>query len=240
MLILNPDTVATPHAVGALAAFMDANPRVGIVGSQLEGLDGAKQCSAFRFPSLISELESTMRLGIISRVFDRWRVPLKTRGYPFRVDWVSGASFMVRASLFRQIGLLDEAFFLYFEEVDFCKQAQKAGWECWQVPESRVAHMPGQSTGVSVIDRRPERRPAYWFESRRRYFVKNHGWLYAVLVDLLWMLGHSACRLKQVLLRRPNEAPPHLLWDFVRYSNLVQAVRLWRRVGNHPVRAGRE
>lgn len=67
-----------------------------------------------------------------------------------------------------------EEYFLYYEETDFCLQAKRAGWSCWRVPESRVMHMAGQSTGVTTPGAR-KRLPQYWFESRRRYFIKNHG-----------------------------------------------------------------
>jgi GT2 family glycosyltransferase len=125
---------------------------------------------------------------------------------------------IVRREVFRDAGLMDEGYFLYFEETDFCLQARRAGWPCWYVPASRVMHESGQCTGVSARRQRPGRRPAYWFASRRRYFVKNHGPLYARLADLAFGLGYALWRLRRVLQRKPDTDPPHLLRDFVKYN----------------------
>ena len=107
---------------------------------------------------------------------------------------------------------------MYFEEVDFCLRAARAGWECWFVPESRVVHLVGQSTGVTDVKSTPKRRPAYWFASRRRYFRKNHGALYTLCADLLWAGGFATWRVRRVLQRKLDADPPHLLGDFVRYN----------------------
>ena len=139
---------------------------------------------------------------------------------PRQVDWLPGASMMIRQEVFRAIGLMDESYFLYFEETDFCLQARRAGWHCWYVPQSRVLHIAGQSTGVTAALERPRRLPAYWFESRRRYFIKNHGRGYAAAADVLWMLAFASWRVRRWLLRRPDPAPPWQLLDFFRHSAL--------------------
>jgi hypothetical protein len=86
-----------------------------------------------------------------------------------------------------EIGGVDENFFLYYEEVDFCRRAARHGWECWHVPESRVVHLVGQSTGVTRRHKRIGRRPFYWLESRRRYYSKHHNRLYGRLADMAWI-----------------------------------------------------
>ena len=121
---------------------------------------------------------------------------------------------MVRREVFDAIGLLDENYFMYFEEVDFCLQAKKAGWSCWYVPQSRVVHLVGQSSGVTDTRLPPKRRPQYWFDSRRRYFVKNYGWLYAAITDAVWLVSFSLWRLRRAIQRKPDEDPPHVLSDF--------------------------
>jgi GT2 family glycosyltransferase len=129
---------------------------------------------------------------------------------------------MVRRSVFASIGLLDEGYFLYHEETDFCLQAQRAGWTSWYVPESRVMHIAGGSTGVTTRNAPLKRRPQYWFDSRRRYFTKNHGWAYAVVADLAWSTGLVSKQLRRRLQRRPSQDPPHLLWDSLRNSTLLK------------------
>ncbi len=77
---------------------------------------------------------------------------------------------MVRREVFDAVGLLDDGYFMYFEEVDFCLKASRAGWPCWYVPASRVVHLVGQSSGVTDASPAAKRRPRYWFDARTRYF----------------------------------------------------------------------
>ena len=228
--LVNPDTLVRRGALAALLAFMDGHPRAGIAGGSLEGEHGEHWPYAFRFPSLWSEVESGLRLGVVSRWVARYRVVQRMGDEPERVDWISGANFMVRTALIDTIGLMDEGFFLYFEEVDYCRQAQRAGWEVWYVPGARVLHIAGQSTGISSKPQTQRRRPAYWFESRRRYFLKNHGRTYAMAADLLWLPGFALWRLRRWLQRKPDFDPPNLLFDFARHSSLVNFDRPTRHI----------
>jgi GT2 family glycosyltransferase len=129
---------------------------------------------------------------------------------------------VIRREVFASVGLLDEKYFLYFEEVDFCFQAKKAGWECWYVPASRVVHLVGQSSGVTDRKRPPKRLPKYWFDSRRRYFLKNYGWLYAVLADLAWLSGFILWRWRRAIQRKPDTDPPRMMSDFLLNSVLCK------------------
>ncbi|GAB4319627.1 MAG: glycosyltransferase [Leptolyngbyaceae cyanobacterium] len=218
-LLLNPDTQIRPGAIKELLSFMDQHPEVGIAGSSFEEADGKPWPYAFRFPSFISEFEGGIRLGLITKLLSRWKVPqtmAPDREQP--IDWIPGASMMVRREVFESVGLMDEGYFLYYEETDFCLQARRAGWSCWYVPQSRIMHILGQSTGVTATNQQPRRLPQYWFDSRRRYFLKNHGWLYAALVDISWLAGFSLWRARRVLQRKPDADPPQLLEDSIRNS----------------------
>src|SRR5262249_20160029 len=126
-------------------------------------------------------------------------------------------------AVFDAIGLMDDAYFLYFEEVDFCLRARRAGWPCWYVPTSRVVHLVGQSSGVTDTKRPARRVPRYWVESRRRYFQKNHGRVYALFADLAWALGFSLWRLRLWVQRKPDNDPPSFLWDFIHFNFLTVA-----------------
>src|SRR2546426_422348 len=149
VLLLNPDTLVRPAAVAALLEFMDANPRVGIAGSRLEHPDGKPQRSAFRFPGALSELEEGLRLSVVSKVLKPFVVAPPPPERACRVDWVAGASMIIRRAVFDSVGLMDENYFMYYEEVDFCRRAHRAGWPCWYVPASRIVHLVGQSSGVT-------------------------------------------------------------------------------------------
>jgi len=223
ILLLNPDTVVRPGALQALVDFMDKTPEAGIAGSRLEEPDGTPQCSAFRFPNVWSELDSGLRLGLVTQLLNQRIVPiLPVTEAIQQVDWVAGASMIVRRQVFETAGLMDEKYFLYFEEVDFCVAAKNAGWSCWYVPESRVVHYVGQSSGVTDTKRKPKRRPTYWFDSRRRFFVKNYGWSYAILSEIAWATGFMAWRMRQVIQRKPDDDPPNMLGDFILNSVLLK------------------
>ncbi|NJO39598.1 MAG: glycosyltransferase family 2 protein [Cyanobacteria bacterium CRU_2_1] len=226
VLLLNPDTVVRPGAVKTLVDFMDAHPEIGIAGSRLEDLDGTPQRSAFRFPSIVSELDFGFRFGFLTKLLSRWIIAPPVSETQCRTDWVAGASMIVRKAVFDAVGLMDEKYFLYFEEVDFCLAANRAGYPCWYVPESRVVHFVGQSSGVTDTKRAPKRMPTYWFDSRRRFFVKNYGWWYAILTEIAWASGFVVWRLRRVIQRKPDTDPPNLLKDFLLNSVLVKGVEI--------------
>ncbi|WP_323799659.1 glycosyltransferase family 2 protein [Microcoleus sp. FACHB-672] len=220
-LLLNPDTVVRPNALKILVDFMEEHPDVGLAGSGLEDLEGNQRRRAFRFPTVLSELDSGLRLGVVSKLLSKWALITPMPEEPTQAEWVPGASMIVRREVFKSIGLMDEEYFLYYEETDFCLQAKRAGWPCWYVPQSRVAHIPGQSTGVTAVGSR-KRIPKYWFDSRQRYFLKNHGWAYTALADLAWASGFILWRGRRVIQRKPDEDPPYLLNDFLRNSVLLK------------------
>jgi GT2 family glycosyltransferase len=140
---------------------------------------------------------------------------------PHRCDWVSGASFMIRRRVLEEIGGLDEGYFLYFEEADYCTRARAAGWSVWFVPGACIVHREGAATGIGDASRR---RPQYWFESRRRYFIKHFGVAGLLAADALWAIGRGSLAMRRVLRlgRGGAEAEPRrfardLLWGDARW-----------------------
>lgn len=226
ILLLNPDTIVRPRALQVLVDFMNKHPDVGIAGSRLEDPDGTSQRSAFRFHTAFSELDFGLRLGIVSKLLSQWVVAPPVSDETYQTDWVAGASMIIRREVFEAAGLMDEDYFMYYEEMDFCLQAKKAGWSCWYVPESRVVHLVGQSSGVTDTKRPPKRLPQYLFDSRRRYFIKNYGWLYAALADHAWASGFALWRLRRVIQRKPDNDPPKVFGDFLRNSVLFRGAFL--------------
>ncbi|MGB3614602.1 MAG: glycosyltransferase family 2 protein [Elainellaceae cyanobacterium] len=216
--LLNPDTVVRPGGLKTLVDFMDAHKDVGIAGSRLEDPDGTPQRSAFRFHTVFSELDSGLRLGLVSKLLSKWVVAPPIVDHSCKTDWLAGASMMIRREVFDDVGLMDDSYFMYYEEVDFCLAANRAGWPCWYVPESRVVHLVGQSSGVTNVKQPPKRRPQYWFDSRRRYFRKNYGRLYAGLADYAWMFGYSLWSIRRVIQNKPHVDPPKFFLDFLRNS----------------------
>lgn len=222
--LLNPDTIARPGSLGILASFLDDHPRAGLAGSGVEeDAEGTRWPFAFRFHNLVSEFDQALKFGLVSKLLSRWSVARRMGESSAQAEWLSGCSLMVRREVFEQVGLMDDGFFLYYEETDFCRRAAASNWERWYVPASRVYHMAGKSTGVSGEGALQRRVPAYWFESRRRYFYKHHGRAYAMATDLLWIIGHACWQLRRRLQGVPDRDPPHYFEDFVRHSALLNA-----------------
>ena len=225
ILLLNPDTVVRDGAITTLLDFMQTHPEVGLAGSRLEDPDGSTQLAARRFHGFFSEFEDGISFGPVSKLLNRWHISEPENTAPHPTDWVPGAALMIRREVFEKIGLMDESFFLYFEEVDFCYRAKKSGFECWYVPQSRVVHLVGQSSGVTSA--RPGRRPRYWFESRARFWMKHYGSVHKFFSDAAWAGGRLLFHVRSLIQRKPNPYPPQLLQDFVRFN--FGSRDAWRR-----------
>jgi N-acetylglucosaminyl-diphospho-decaprenol L-rhamnosyltransferase len=186
--LLNPDAEVMPGAVAPLCRLLDNNPRIGAVGSQLLNPDGSNSASCFRFPSIGREFirgSSIYFLHHLTRI--KPAVVALTRAGP--VDWVTGASVMMRRATLVDTGLFDDGFFLYFEEVELMHRMKKRGWSVWHEPLSMVRHLGGASTGV-VHSAAPKPLPAYWYQSRQRYFARTQGLLKTMFANIAWLLAH--------------------------------------------------
>jgi len=217
--LLNPDARAKPRAIETLVAFLDAKPRAGIAGSRIVDEAGRFQHSAFRFPNAWDEFARGIQLRVVDELLRDRLTLLPTTDQPVRCDWVSGAAMLIRHEVLRQIGLWDEGYFLDYEETDFCWAARTRGFECWYVPASEVIHRVAQAKSLAATS---PRQPQYWFDSRRRFLIKNRGRAYAALADLAWLSGHLMLRARRLAQRRPTDLPPRLLSDFVRNSALFR------------------
>lgn len=150
ILLLNPDAEPVGDAIGQMVHFLAAHPQVGGAGAQLQYPDGRFQHGAFLFPGLLQLwfdlFPPRPRRLLDSRLNGRYPRRLYQAGRPFPVDFVLGAALMVRREAIAAVGLLDEGYFMYAEEVDWCWRMQRAGWPLWCVPSARVIHHGGAST----------------------------------------------------------------------------------------------
>ena len=220
---LNPDTKLREGATEALIEFLNSNPRT-LVGSRLEDEDGTLQISTFNFPSLATEFLGAMRLGILDRTFSQSLITVDPHDQIIECDWLAGASVMMSWSDLQEVGLMDEKFFLYYEEVDFFIKAKKLGLTCAYEPKSRVYHAVGASTGISNLRKRAPRRPRYWFDSRRYFYLKNYGILFLIALDLIVILAYSSWSLRSFLFNRNvlDLEPPKFLHDYIANSFLFR------------------
>jgi GT2 family glycosyltransferase len=168
LLLLNPDTRVKEEAIKRLISFMEAHSEVGIAGGQLLNSDGSKQNSIANFPSLATEL---LNKNLLRWLFPN-RFPGKERNYsePIEVDSVIGAGMMVRRETTEQVGLLDEEYFLFLEETDWCYRMKKGGWKIYYVPQAEIYHFQGRSA-----EREKKRARVEYYRSRYLFFKKNRG-----------------------------------------------------------------
>lgn len=171
--LLNPDTRVHPGAIKGLLDFMAATPRCGLCGPKLENPDGSLQMGAFAFPGLAQLLiETQPRLARFrdSRLDGRYPRASFDGPTPFRIGSPLGAAMLARAEAIEQVGLLDEGFEMYCEEIDWAMRMRQAGWERWCVPSAVVTHYGGASSGQASA-----RSEAIKWRSRRRYYAKHYG-----------------------------------------------------------------
>jgi GT2 family glycosyltransferase len=168
LLLLNPDTQVKQGAIQKLISLMDAHPDVGITGVQLLNADGSKQNSIANFPSLVTEL--------LNKSLLRWLFPKKFPGKessysgPVEVESVIGACMMVRRDAIKQVGLLDEDYFLFLEETDWCYRMKRKGWKIYHAPQAEVYHFQGKSA-----EKEREKAKVEYYRSRYHFFKKNRG-----------------------------------------------------------------
>ncbi len=184
VLLLNPDTQVKHGAIERLMSFMDAHPNAGISGAQLLNPNGSRQNCIANFPSLATEL---LNKSLLRWLFPE-RFPGKERIYsePIDVDSVIGACMMVRRDAWGQVGFLDEDYFLFLEETDWCYRMKRAGWKIYHVPDAEVYHFQGKSA-----EKEKKRARVEYFRSRYHFFKKNKGHLqwFILLAGVLIRLG---------------------------------------------------
>lgn len=169
--LLNPDTVVHPGAPQALLRFMQDTPRCGLCGPKLINPDGSLQHSAFELPGLVQLLLETQRplWRFRDTRLDGRYPPSRYAGAPFRVGHPLGAAMFARVEAIRQVGLLDEGFEMYSEEIDWAVRMRRAGWACWCVPQAVVTHYGGASSKQAS-----ERAEHLKWQSRQRYYRKHY------------------------------------------------------------------
>jgi len=220
-LLLNEDSELLPGATAALHAALAAHPDAGAAGARLLRPDGRQQASAWRFPTPSTALAGALFLH-------RW-LTVESRGEALReVDWAQSAALIVRREAAQRIGWMDPAFFVYSDEVDFCKRLRDGGWTVLYVPEAAAIHHEQLSTG-SV----PRRRIVELSRNRDRYMRKHHSRLAALLVRWLTAWTYAVRALAANVL--PGHDPARY-WQHVRATlhpergeGLREAAADWNR-----------
>jgi N-acetylglucosaminyl-diphospho-decaprenol L-rhamnosyltransferase len=186
LLLLNPDAALCPGALEALVGVLTDKSRAAAVGPALVYADGRHQDSAFRFPGLTQVGLDLFPVPRLSGSPLNGRVP-RRGGAPVQIDHPLGAAMLIRRAAWEDVGPLDEGYFMYVEEVDWCQRARRRGWEIWHVPRAVVRHRAGAATS-----QRADAMFAQLWRSRLRYYQRFHGPAYNRVVHALVRFGMAA------------------------------------------------
>lgn len=205
-LVLNSDATPSPGALRTLVDFLDAHPSVGVAGPRLRYPDGTVQPSRRRFPSaatLFVESTQLQRFSPDNRLLRRYYVADRSDDEPQEVDWLIGACLCVRATAIEHVGLFDERFFMYSEELDWCRRFRAAGWRIAYVPEAEVSHLEGASSRLNLAA-----RDRLFQASKLQYAAKWHGQGVACALRLYLVFEYLARACEESLKLGLGSRPP--------------------------------
>jgi len=206
-LLLNSDTIVRSGALRVLGTVLERDPWVGMVGPRLEWPCGQAQVSCFQEFTPLTELVTAAKTGPVSRLFSRGQVAILDPAIDRKIEWISFACVLIRREVIEAIGRMDEAFFMYFEDVDYCRRARAIGWRIAYAPEARVVHLRGGRTPEEFESEERKRRPSYYYQSRARYFAKYFGPSGPWQANLCWLLGRGVSLAREITgTKRPHTA----------------------------------
>ena len=188
ILLLNPDTVVHGDALAKMVSYLEENPKVGVVGPQLLNEDGSVQSSRRRFPTMRTAFfESTwLQPYAPQALLDDYFVRDVADEETAVVEWLMGACLMIRQEIVAQVGGLDEKYFMYSEELDYCRRIHEAGWQVVYYPQAKVTHLSGKSSEQAVTQRHIN-----FNRAKLRYFRKYHGRLAAGMLRLFLLKSYG-------------------------------------------------
>lgn len=197
IFMLNPDTELLGDALTQMLAYLDSHSEVGIVGPHTLNTDGTYQSSRRNFPSkTLAFFESSFLQGIAPKsLLDNFYLNNHPVDAVLEVGWMQGSALLVRREIYEKLGGLDEAFVMYFEELDWCKRASDAGWKLVYLGTAKIIHHGGKST-----EQIGAKKHIYFQESKIRYYRKHHGAAFATVLRLfllfnyLWQLSEEGLK----------------------------------------------
>lgn len=200
-LLLNSDATVMPGAIQKQWDALQSDSKRAIVGPLVLGDDGGNQVSCFIDRTPWNELLATAKTGLLTKVLGWFgiREVALPPGEPEReVDWLSFVSVLIRGTAYQDIGAMDDGYFMYKEDNDYCRRAREKGWKVYYLPNAEVIHL---NKGWSAKEQ--ARQPAFFYESRTRYFRKYYGFTGFLLANVLWTLGRLIHLIRELIQQKP-------------------------------------
>ncbi|MEL6959402.1 MAG: glycosyltransferase family 2 protein [Pseudomonadota bacterium] len=205
-LLLNSDAVLRAGFLRTILNFAEAHPQAGLIAPRIETEDGTAQISRFRFHNPLSELERAAGAGPITRALDKHIVALPANGSSDEIDWASFACILLKGDMVRELGPMDEGYFLYYEDAEYCLRAHRAGWPLEACDDAVAVHFRGGSGPVKSNAKARKRQPAYYYSSRTRFLYQAHGRFGLLKANLAFHLGRGLALGRSLLGGRPHRA----------------------------------
>jgi N-acetylglucosaminyl-diphospho-decaprenol L-rhamnosyltransferase len=229
-LLLNSDTLLRPGAIQIMLGAINASHSAGIVGPRLEYENGIPQQSFFRNHSIVTELVRGARLNFLTKAFKNAPIAYEVDETDADIKWISFACVLIKRAVFEKIGLLDEGYFMYFEDAEFCSRARAQGWRIVNTPGAKVVHLRGGSSSVKSDMVNRQRVPKYYYSSRTRYFYQHFGIFGLLSANLAWGLGRILSHLK-IIVGKSATVGAKLEWIDI-WTNFCSPLAINERVKN--------
>lgn len=210
-LLLNSDAYVLKGAINTLLNEADNNCSLGILGPKIVWPNNEVQVSRFNDMTPLGQFISVAQTGIITRWFNQlgiYEIPIDTNKHGSTQDWLSFACVLIRGKVFNNTGLLDEKYFMYREDNDYCKRARLSNWQLKYVPEASIVHL---NQGLSNTIKK--RMPNFYYYSRSRYFLKFYGRSGLLLANIAWTLGRVVSFIREVFTRKKTNIHPMTIID---------------------------
>lgn len=219
-LLLNSDARLFPDTIDGLLAAAARAPEAGAVAPRLVGEDGSTQISCFRFMSPMGEFVGASGTGAVARRFARFQSSYPPPDDTAVCDWASFACILLRGAAIAEAGLMDEGFFLYFEDAEYCHRFAVHGWKTIYEPSVKAVHLRGGSSPVKSRFKTGARLPAYYYASRTRYYRLRYGPLGPTAANLCWLAGRGVARLRPLFGAETPRASARALTDsWINWAN---------------------
>lgn len=220
-LLLNSDAFVRENAIELMVHELESDSKIAIVGPKLEWENGEQQVSCFYNLTPWNTFLNAASTGVLTRLFNIFginEVAIPVEKLVKSPEWISFACVLIRNEAIQDVGLMDEGFFMYMEDVDYCRRIRKAGWDISFCNKAKVVHLNnGYSNNLKI-----RKLPAYYYQSRARYFIKYYGRTGFFMTNILWYLGRLISITRKYLPGKEKKVSPDSYRDIW--------LGLWQRV----------